>query len=183
MEGGISAWHGMVAEGTPDSGRAYFASAKNTEELIALAWIMEDGSRRFYSGVADILDDGEAPRLFRDLTTAEDHHKESLLNVFTEMSGRQADTNFPASVFPDAADKDIMEGGMKVAKALEWVKGKNVVDALELSIAMEINAYDLYIAMEREVQDENSKKAFKVLADEEKQHLERLSSLLEKGIK
>ncbi len=72
-----------------------------------------------------------------------------------------------------------MEGGMRVADALQWVKGKSTTEVLELSLALETNSYDLYLNMERRLKDQASSQVFRVLSGEEKQHLERLSSLLE----
>ena len=53
MEGGIRAWKGMVAHGLPEAGMAYFSPAANAEEIVGLAWSLEEGSRSFYQGVAD----------------------------------------------------------------------------------------------------------------------------------
>jgi hypothetical protein len=47
MEGGIHAWKGLRASGPPDAGMAYFDPAKKAEELIALAWMLEEGSCKF----------------------------------------------------------------------------------------------------------------------------------------
>ena len=60
MAGGINAWKGLVAEGAPESGMAYFSPATKPEELIALAWSLEDGSRNFYSALVALLEDREA---------------------------------------------------------------------------------------------------------------------------
>ena len=178
MEGGINAWHGGVAEGPPEAGMAYFSSAVSTEELIALAWMLEDGNRRFYSDVTDLLSYKEAIKLFGELATAEEHHKSSLLNTYLEITGKQEDTDFPASVIGEKPDKDVMEGGMSVSEALKWASGKDLRDILELSISLETNAYDLYIKMAREAGDDKSKKVFSTLAEEERHHLNRLSTLL-----
>ena len=51
MQGGMRAWEGGVAEGAPEAGTAYFAAAGKPEEFIALAWMLEEGSRRFYAAV------------------------------------------------------------------------------------------------------------------------------------
>ena len=48
MEGGIHAWNGLRATGAPDAGMAYLEPAKRPEELIALAWMLEEGSSKFY---------------------------------------------------------------------------------------------------------------------------------------
>jgi hypothetical protein len=51
MQGGINAWKGLVARGAPESGMAYFSPATKPEELIALAWLLGDGSRKFYDAM------------------------------------------------------------------------------------------------------------------------------------
>ena len=178
MDGGINAWHGGVVEGLPEAGMAYFSSAVSTEELIALAWMLEDGNRRFYSDVSGLLSDMEAQKLFTELAVAEEHHKSSLLNTYLEITGKQEDADFPASVMGEKTDKDVMEGGMHVGEALKWASGKELRDILELSISLETNAYDLYIKMARKAGDDKSKKVFSALAEEERNHLNRFSSLL-----
>lgn len=182
MEGGITAWNGLIAEGIPDAGVNYFAPAGSPEELVALAWIMEDGSRRFYAEVADILKDDSAINLFQQLTKAEEHHKASLFKVYSEFTGKAEAPNFPRSVFSEPVDTNIMEGGMRVNEALQWAKKKDLSDILELSMAIETNSYDLYILMEKKMDDENSKKVFDLLSFEEKQHLDRLSKEFEERL-
>jgi rubrerythrin len=65
---------------------------------------------------------------------------------------------------------------------LKWAKGKKVTDILELSLSLEANSYDLYLNMERQMREERSAQVFHLLSGEEKEHLERLSSLLEKRL-
>jgi rubrerythrin len=74
----------------------------------------------------------------------------------------------------------VMEGGIRVSEALQWVKGKSVTDILELSLSAETNSYDLYVKMERQTKDQRSAQVFHLLSGEEKRHLERLSALFEK---
>jgi len=182
MEGGIHAWEGVVAEGAPQSGMAYFSPATKPEELIALAWYLEDGSRKFYSGVAASLLENEARDLYMQLAKAEEHHKASLLKLYKEYPGGVPDTEFPESVLPRGEEGDVMEGGMRVTEALQWAKGKKVTEILELSLSLEANAYDLYLKMERQMKDQRSAHVFLVLSGEEKQHLEQLGSFLERRI-
>jgi len=182
MEGGINAWKGLVAEGAPDSGMAYFSPATRPEEMIALAWLLEDGSRRFYSELTATLTDKEAIDLYHQLVTAEEHHQASLLKLYQESSGKAPDPGFPGSVISREKEGDVMEGGMLVDEALRWAKGKGVREILDLSISLETNSYDLYLKLERQTKDPRSVEVFNVLSREEKQHLERLSSMLEKRI-
>ncbi len=182
MEGGINAWKGLAAVGAPESGMAYFSPAAMPEELISLAWRLEDGSRKFYSELAGTFADKEAQDLYHQLAMAEEHHQASLQKLYQESSGKASDPGFPGSVIPPGKEGDIMEGGMLVDEALQWAKGKGVADILELSLSLETNAYDLYLKMERQTKEQRSAQVFSVLSREEKQHLERLSSLLEKRI-
>ena len=125
MEGGMRAWEGGVAEGAPEAGTAYFAAAGKPEEFIALAWMLEEGSRRFYAAVPSLVADEETKKLFSELTTAEEHHKASLVNLYKTFTGEEPRRDFPESIIPAEATGDIMEGGMRVSEALKWVKGKN----------------------------------------------------------
>jgi rubrerythrin len=182
MEGGINSWKGLVAEGAPQSGMAYFSPATKLEELIALAWFLEDGSRKFYSELVSTLMDQEAKDLYHQLAKAEEHHQVSLLKLYEEFSGKVSDPGFPRSVIPPGKEGDVMEGGMLVGEALQWAKGKRTTDILELSLSLETNAYDLYLKMEYQMKDQRSAQVFNLLSGEEKQHLERLSTLLEQRI-
>jgi len=180
MEGGINAWKGLIAEGIPESGMVYFSPATKPEEFIALAWSLEDGSRKFYSELAGVLKDQEAKDLFRDLIEAEERHQASLLKLYKEFPGRMSDLGPMGSAISAGDESDVMEGGIRVSEALQWAHGKNLAEILDFSISLEANSYDLYVKMGRRIEDQQSAQVFHLLSDEEKQHLERLSSLLEK---
>jgi len=182
MHGGIHAWKGLVAEGAPESGIAYFSPATKAEELIALAWWLEDGSRQFYSNLAAVMSDQEAKNLLKDLTIAEEDHQTSLLKLYQDLSGLTSESGFPGSVMSPEKEGDVMEGGIRVSEALQWAKGKSVTEILEFSLSSETNSYDLYVKMEYHIKDQRSAQVFHRLSGEEKQHLERLGALFEKRI-
>ena len=69
---------------------------------------------------------------------------------------------------------------MLLSETLEWVRGKEVRETLDLSISLEVNAVDLYIKMERKVKEKEARQVFQALSNQERNHLERLSRLLEK---
>jgi len=179
MEGGIRSWEGLVAGGEPEAGMAYFPDTAAPGELIKLAWVLEEGSRKFYSGLASLLGDDEAVSIFNDLMVAEERHKASLLNLNREFAGIEADKKFSHLIPSDEAG-DVMEGGMRVSEALRWAQEKSLHQTLELTMSLETNAYDLYIKMERRADHEKSKRVFTLLAKEEKLHLERLTKLFER---
>jgi len=161
---------------------AYFLPAGKPEELMALAWLLEDGSRKFYTEMGKRLEDPAAKTLYRGLMADEEKHQESLLRIYQETAGPKAEPGFPGSVIAVEPGEAYMEGGMRVREALEWVEEKSLQDILGLSISLEVDAQDLYIKMERKVEDERAKKTFTVLAEEEKNHLSRLNSVFEEHL-
>ena len=183
MEGGIRAWQGMVAHGVPEAGMAYFSPAANAEEIVGLAWSLEEGSKIFYQGVAEHFeDDREAHKLFTWLVQAEKHHEQHLLESYKAVAGREPDFAKLRAKFSDSINGKIMEGGVAVQDGLNWIKNKGVAESLELAISLEANAYDLYVRMGRKLEDAQSSEIFEKLANEEQMHLERLAELLDKNV-
>jgi rubrerythrin len=181
MSGGMHAWQGLAASGAPESGMAYFPDSATPQELIGLAWKLEDGSGKFYLDAAAQIDDAETSALLNDLATAEKHHKESLVKLAHELFDTDEEDLRNTPVFMDNPD-DVMEGGIKVSEALAWAEGKDAREVLEFTMGAEANAYDLYIKMLQKLEDEKARKIFTSLADEEKNHLERMGALLKKKV-
>ena len=171
MEGGIRVWNGMVAEGPPESGIAYFEAGATAADMASLAWALEESTRRFYAHLADTRPGGDESDLFRTLVQAEEHHKETLSGINERL------TDEPVSRISDRQDRRIMEGGMELESALEWVTGKPLSDILDLAIGMEANAFDRYQKMMEAADDPDSREVFSVIAGEEKRHLARLADL------
>lgn len=181
MSGGIDAWNGLVASGPPEAGIAYFPDDEKPEGIVVLAWLLEEGARRFYKGVEELLDDEIQAGLFKELGSAEVRHKTRLVNLYKELFA-SADKEGASDPFATDELNDIMESGMRISEALDWVRGKGFTEILEYSIAMETNSYDLYVKMERRVEEEKLKQVFRSLSHEEKDHLERLTSLFEEKV-
>lgn len=179
LTGGLNAWEGRLAEGLPEQELARFERFTRPAEHAALAWCLEEGTRRFYVGVAQLVGDPETTALFYDLVAAEEDHKASLLAVFEALSGAPAPADFPACAVGEVAQEGYMEGGMRVAEALDWARSRPVAQILELAMAVETNAFDRYLFLQRQLADENSRRVFELLADEERRHLRRLAAVFE----
>lgn len=182
MDGGIRAWRGLLAEGAPDAGRAYFDNASGSDELIGLAWKLENGSRKFYALLADLINDDGARELFEKLARAEAQHETALVRLFTEVTGSEPDELFPQSVLSADLPEDVIEGGILLEKAWQWAQGRDVRDILEFSIALETSAYDLYVKMARTGDHDQSQKIFNLLARDEQKHLKQFAALLEQKL-
>jgi len=177
MEGGINAYHGLVATGGPEAGMAWFPEGSGTPQLTALAWLLEDGTEKFYhSACQHICKEKEHRELIGMLESAEEAHKKRLLETCSLIMGRAPVDNFPEGVI-DMPEEAYMEGGVKVSEALEWARGQDIRDVLELMISLEANALDLYIRMSRRVEDK-AKGVFTSLAEEERVHLNKLAGAL-----
>jgi rubrerythrin len=174
MEGGIRAWKGLTAGGAPEAGMAHFPPGSSPSELTALAWLLEGGTKKFYSGAAAGMKDSAASGLFRELAAAEEKHQENLYRIHLDLSGAKEDPRFPESVLPSSSEPDYMEGGVAVAEALGWSRGKGPEEILEFALSLEVNAYDLHLKMEQRLSDPRAKRMFARLAGEEKEHLNRL---------
>jgi rubrerythrin len=161
---------------------AFFSSATRAEEMIALAWLLEDGSLKFYESLVKRMEEQEAKGLFQNLKRSEENHKATLWKMYEEISGKAPTPEFPDNVISKEPRGDVMEGGMLVSEALKWAKGKTLKDILELSMSLETNSYDLYLKMERKVEGRNAKQVFQTLSEEEKKHLEQLTSLFNKRL-
>jgi rubrerythrin len=180
MEGGIRAWKGMVAHGLPEAGMAYFSPAANAEEIVGLAWSLEEGSKFFYQGIAEHFnDDKEAQKMFGWLVSAERNHEKHLLETYESLTGNKPDFTKLRDKFSGSLSGSVMEGGIQVKEALAWIKDKGVSESLELAIAMEVNALDLYIKMSRAIEDKQAQQIFEKLSEEEQVHLEKLAKLLD----
>ena len=183
LEGGIRAWKGMVAHGLPEAGMAYFSPAADGEEIVGLAWALEEGSKLFYQGVSEhFADDSEAQKMFEWLVSAEESHEKHLLETYEGLTGAQPDFAKLRAKFSNSLSGTVMEGGVPVKDALEWAKDKGVSESLELAMAMEVNAYDLYVKMSRAIEDKQAQQIFEKLSEEEQDHLEKLAGLLDRRV-
>jgi rhodanese-related sulfurtransferase/rubrerythrin len=180
LEGGITAWRGGVATGDYRQGLALLKGRETAEELISLAWALEEGSRLFYEKAADLTSDTESRDLFRVLAEAEVKHKSNILQAYGMVAGEAFNEDF----IEKESLRGVLEGGAQVEDAIAFLKGKDktLQDLIEVSMQVETNALDLYIKMRREIKNESAGKVFSSLIDEEKRHLSRLGGLLGKKV-
>jgi rhodanese-related sulfurtransferase len=75
IDGGITAWNGQIATGSYNEGLFLLEGRETTEEVIALALDLEEGSRMFYLNVAELTSDAEAKSIFKIIAEAEGKHK------------------------------------------------------------------------------------------------------------
>ncbi|MEZ4600063.1 MAG: rhodanese-like domain-containing protein [Syntrophotaleaceae bacterium] len=180
MSGGIHGWKGMVAEGELELNRAWFSTARSPEDYIGLSWLLEDGTRQFYAELEKTAENDDFKSFFRELVTAEEQHKSSLRTLYQGLHENHSHRKFPEAVVSELPPRTMLEGGVPLTEALQWVEGKSLHQVLQLAVALEANAYDRYLLMRREAGDEQSRSIFNHLAEEEKIHLQLLSDRLDR---
>ena len=179
MEGGILAYNGLVAAGPPEAGVFCFPENMTPEQLIAMAWYIEDGSQRYLDAVKDIAQDQDIKDVFISLTDHKFAHKQSLSRLFQKISGQTVRDDFPTSVLQRPPHK-VMAGCVSVPEAINWSKDKEIADILDLLIGLEANTFDLYLKLARQVESDRARSVFMELSEEEVRHLEQLASIFEK---
>jgi len=174
MAGGIKAWQGHQAKGPEEAGLEFFTGQEEYEDGVSLAYAMEDGLQEFYRIMADRAKDAEERQLYTRLMGFEDAHKARLLAEYRQTHGPEA--------MPHKAAAGIMEGGTRVedflAQAEPHLHSKR--DILELAMALETQALDLYSRMAQKSAQQGARALFLRLADEEKAHLAYLADALDK---
>jgi rhodanese-related sulfurtransferase/rubrerythrin len=178
LEGGITAWQGEVATGEYEQGLSLLRGRETAEQLISLAWALEEGSRVFYERAVGLAPDSESADLFRRLAAAEAKHKSNILRAYKMVAGDEVSEDF----FSKESLKGVMEGGTRVEDAISFLREKNRTfqDLIEVSMQVEANALDLYARVRRGIKDESAKAVFLSLIEEEKWHLAKLGGLLGK---
>jgi rhodanese-related sulfurtransferase/rubrerythrin len=180
MEGGMLAYNGLVATGPPEAGVFCFSEDMSPEQLVAMAWYIEDGSQKYFEAVKDVSQDHELKANFTSLIKHKIAHKESLAKLFRKISGEAAGADFPTSVL-GRPPSNVMAGCVSVPEAINWTTNKNVVDVLDFLMALEANTFDLYLKLGRHVASDRAKAVFKELSEEEARHLEQIATIFEKA--
>ena len=184
LKGGFNAWNGLAAPGPPETGMAFFSDVKKTEDILLLAWTLEEGTRRFYEKMAAAAKDSEAKKIYSSLAEAERKHQHTITNLFHQVTDTSPDTAAPfyTKYLADDEMEQVIEGQMKLGDVLTWAQERPLKEVLEFAIALEARLYDLYFRMKEKYKEPAVHNVYSTLADEEKQHLDLFIDLLEKNI-
>jgi rhodanese-related sulfurtransferase/rubrerythrin len=184
LKGGFNAWNGLAVEGPPETGMAYFGQVDKPEDVLLLAWALEEGTRRFYEAMAEITKDEDAKKIYTGLKEAEKSHQKTITNLYYEITGTIADTVTPfyTKYLSENEMEQLVEGQMKLDEVLAWARNQELKNVLEFAIALEAKLYDLYFRMKSKYEEPAVNKVYSTLEAEEKQHIDLFTDLLEKKI-
>jgi len=153
---------------------------ETTQEIIVLAYGMEEGLRGFYAEISGETDDPDVAELAARLSKIEDRHKERLFDLYLTLDPGLADREaFEADIVAG-----IMEGGFTTAEFLNQNRDAMTAapDLLNVAMMLETQALDLYMRYSEKTLDDPGKGVLYDLAEEEKGHLTRLGRLMEEKV-
>lgn len=178
MQGGILAWDGAQATGPVDLGLAALLPAKNAQEMLERAWGMELALGDYYSALAGKAAEAEVAILFERLAGFEEKHRRTLTEIWKRIDGGDAKA-FEARARTHAGS-DILEGGIGAVDYLGQLGDPaNTAEALELAMAVEAQALDLYLRVAKDETDVDLRRTLILLAEEEKAHLKVLGAFVD----
>ena len=177
LKGGIKAWEGLTAFGPAEMGMVLLRGDETSQEIIVLAYGMEDGLAGFYKNLSERMDDTEVVGLLNKLANIEKNHKKRLFDLYITLD--PTITNI--KMFEDDIVTDVMEGGFTTKEFLEKNTDsmKRVPDVLSMAMMLETQAMDLYMRYSEKSRDEKSRTVLYDIAEEEKVHLKALGRLIE----
>ncbi len=182
LTGGILAWEGGVARGPADLGIENLAAAHGVEELLARAWAMELALGALYLELAGKAADPECADVFRRLAGFEDKHRRVLSGLWSRhrtSNGADADVaDFEARARSFSAST-VVEGGISANDYLSLMRDPaDPAEAMEFAMAVEAQAFDLYMRRSMTEADAELRASLTLLAEEERSHLKVLGNFV-----
>jgi len=177
LKGGIAAWQGQAAAGPEEMGMLVLKGDEIPQDIIYLAYGLEEGLRKFYAKSAKLAIEPEVVKVLAKLAEIEIRHKQKLFDLYKSIDS--ADTTLDG--FEGTVSSELMEGGFDPDRLLEenLPAFKTASDVLNFAMMLEAQGMDLYMRYAEKSQDPRVKEILFSMADDEKAHLKSLGHLLE----
>ncbi len=177
LTGGIKAWEKEVAVGAEDTGLHLFTREESPEEAIVIGFGLEMGLRDFYLSMVPKVSQESTQSLFKKLADIEILHQQRLVELYKEMTG----TGLTIEQFAEKVAEPAMEGGLTTEEYLQLYKIdlNSELEVLSLAMAIEAQALDLYIRAADNSEKSGTRQVLLQIAEEERNHIERLSSYID----
>lgn len=172
------AWNGLKTAGPADSGMDLIRGDETPQEILVLAFGMEEGLRAFYTVMASRVGEKNISELFNFLASVEIHHKEKLFGLYKNFDSDVLHMeDFESRVIPN-----VMEGGHTTEEFMDLVKKalETSSGVLDMAMTIEAQALDLYLRHSSKSEDERTKTILYDISEEEKAHLRHLGNLMDK---
>ena len=175
LEGGIKAWQGNKATGPGELILDLIHGDETPNEIIKLAYGMEQGLQRFYETMHSRTKDSELADFLWKMVDVEQIHKKTLFDLLAIVDSPEQDLeSFEAEV-----DSDIMEGGFDMTAFMEKNEPflHTFSDVIDLAMMLETQALDLYLRFAEKSTMTPAKEVLFKIGKEERNHLASLGRL------
>jgi rubrerythrin len=142
------------------------------------AFLMEKGTREFYSLASLKAMNSDAKDMFRDLSVWEEQHMEYIQSLYLAIQGDRDVEGFEE--FEKKTHAPVTESGIPVKELDSKFEEYTFVDdsgALVMALEMEGKAYNLYRGLSERAPDLNARVVFKEMMGQELKHIDYLKGM------
>ena len=178
LEGGIKAWDGLTAQGTPDWGLEIMDPGESPAQVLAAAFSLERGLQAFYRALAQGAQPAELSELYQRLAGFEERHMDRLKRAWDGLAPQERQ----GAELEAQGEAPLMEGGWKVEELLARQRdaAQGRAEAVMMAMGLETQAMDLYLRLAQRMDQPKSRALLEELGQEEKSHLQALGEMLER---
>lgn len=176
MEGGILAWRGITAIGSPEATMFCMPQSLSAVELLTMAWAFETGTLDFLRALEKNAS-ADAQALLPGLIKDKEESRESLKTCCSAIMGVDPQ-QFDECAGPHCSG--VMVGCIRVEEAIQWAQGKSAAEILEQLVALTASAYDYYLRLARIADREDARTVFATLAGRERANIALAAKVLER---
>ncbi|MCK5511675.1 MAG: ferritin family protein [Thermodesulfovibrionia bacterium] len=142
------------------------------------AFLMEKGTKEFYSQAAEKAVNAEAKKTFEELSQWEGKHMDFIQFLYQSIMGDKEIKSFEE--FKSKTDAPLTEAGISVKDLEKKIEKYNFSDekqALTLAMEIEGKAYNLYRKLSQNAKDTNTQVVFQEMMEQEIKHVDYLKQM------
>lgn len=176
LMGGMLAWEGRIVPGYPQV--TIFDRDQSYEGMLTTAMNLEKGAWRFYQYAMDRFSENPIRRTLEQVSVAEKAHA-MLIYHFWQKSQYSPP---PFDRIYRSLDGEILEGGHDfndTCRRLEKISRQDCMGIIDLAMAIEYSAFELYRVMAERTDYPNARETFLSIAQAEKAHMRTLTSAID----
>jgi rubrerythrin/rhodanese-related sulfurtransferase len=177
LMGGLLARNGRILPGYPKV--QIFDRALELEQLLTAAMDLEKGAWRFYQYALDRIAEDLIHQTFEQISIAEKGHAKLIYRFYQKFKSNPP----PFDILYDSLKGEVLEGGQSFNEAcrkLERVATDSCSEIIDLALAIEFAAFDLYRVMAENTDHSEARETFLAIAQAEKGHMRALARSIEK---
>ncbi|MBI5025497.1 MAG: ferritin family protein [Nitrospirae bacterium] len=155
-----------------------FTGKEDLLQVLIEAFLMEKGTRDFYSQAAQKAINSKTKNAFKELSRWEEQHMDFIQFLYQSIQDNRDVESFKD--FKNRTDAPVTEAGIPVKDLETKLEGYNFIDdmgALIMALEMEGKAYNLYRRLSRDTIDNNARVVFQEMMEQESKHIDYLKKV------